>query len=301
MTTDDPVPDRDGPRAPSARGIRRHPGGGCVVVGNSTEHPSLRRSRNPRFPRRSRSESVVAPAPSGRPGRSARTAIANPAVPCDHGFRPRRLRLALAARMASPIGLSPILPSVPSRRGAEASRVANTACTASTTPTCAKDRRDPVRFPSSTPQNTFNRAFTRSTAVRPLYIRSNSLVARGRAGNRLGSASRHPHRLAVRLARVALRRHRALPPLVLRRAAVLQRLPLRLMADVGHLVSHRRIAHLIIAIDRPVFRIHHVRRAVVPRQHPLGLPLPQAPHLDRGLISSPESSSWTASLSAALS
>jgi hypothetical protein len=50
------------------------------------------------------------------------------------------------ARRASAIGLSRSLPSVPSRRGAEANKVANAACTASTTPTWATNRRDPVRL-----------------------------------------------------------------------------------------------------------------------------------------------------------
>src|SRR5262249_29973347 len=94
------------------------------------------------------------------------------------------------ARRAAATGLSRTGPNVPSRRGARASHVANTACTASTTPTCAKNRRDPVRLPSSTPQNTFNRALTRSTAVRPLYSRPNFLVARGGDGNRLRSTAR---------------------------------------------------------------------------------------------------------------
>ena len=176
-------------------------------------------------------------------------------------LRPRPTRpAALAARSASAIGLRLILPSVPSRRGAEANSVANTACTASTTPTCATNRRDPVTFPSSTPQNTFKRALTRSTAVRPLYIRSNFFVARGSDGNRLGSTSRGTRTvLPYDLPALQIRRHRALPALVLRRAAVLQRLALGLVPDVGHLVSHRRIAHLIITIDRPVFRVHHVR------------------------------------------
>ena len=49
---------------------------------------------------------------------------------------------------------------------------------------------EPVTLPSSRPQNNFNRALIRSTAVRPLYIRSNFLVARGSAGNRLRSTSR---------------------------------------------------------------------------------------------------------------
>src|SRR5262249_27209203 len=94
------------------------------------------------------------------------------------------------ARNAFAIGLSRIGPSVPSRRGARANSVANTACTARTTPTCATNRREPLTLPSSTPQKIFNRALTRSTAVRPLYSRSNFLVARGNSGNRLRSTSR---------------------------------------------------------------------------------------------------------------
>src|SRR5262249_49884941 len=83
-------------------------------------------------------------------------------------------------------GAERLLPGVPSRRS-----VANTACTASTTPTCcAKNRRGPVRSPSSTPQKIFKRALTRSTAVRPLDSRSNFFVARGSAGKRLRSTSR---------------------------------------------------------------------------------------------------------------
>src|SRR5262249_32868452 len=80
-------------------------------------------------------------------------------------------------------------PSAPSRGGAAAGGVRTTACTANTTPPRAKTRRDPITFPSSTPQNTFSRALTRSTAVRPLYSRSNFLVARGSDGNRLGSVA----------------------------------------------------------------------------------------------------------------
>src|SRR5208337_428382 len=99
-----------------------------------------------------------------------------------HRTTPSRTQTASACLglSASAIGLSRSLPSVPSRRGVEANKVANAACTASTAPTWATNRRDPVRLPSSTPQNTFNRALTRSTEVRPLYIRSNFLVARGR-------------------------------------------------------------------------------------------------------------------------
>src|SRR5206468_8926454 len=95
-----------------------------------------------------------------------------------------------AARSASATGLRRVAPSVPSRRGADANSVANAACTAITTPTRPTNRRDPFTFPSSAPQNSFNRALTRSTAVRPLYIRSNFFVARGSAGNRLRSTPR---------------------------------------------------------------------------------------------------------------
>src|SRR5262245_56068991 len=97
---------------------------------------------------------------------------------------------AAAARSTSATGLRRVWLKVPSHRGAWAQRVANAACTAIPTPTWATNRRDPLTFPSSTPQNSFSRALTRSTAVRPLYIRSNFLVARGNAGNRLRSTSR---------------------------------------------------------------------------------------------------------------
>src|SRR3954470_16927952 len=128
-------------------------------------------------------------------GLSARTASATRAAATPSSLTqpatagPGRSASALARR-ASAIGLSRTLPNVPSRRGAEANSVANTACTASTTPTRATNRRAPLRLPSSTPQNTFNRALTRSTDVRPLYIRSNFLVARGSDGNRRGSIAR---------------------------------------------------------------------------------------------------------------
>src|SRR5262245_247325 len=65
------------------------------------------------------------------------------------------------ARSASATGLSPILLKVPSQRGADASNVANAACTAITTPTEATNRRDPVTLPSSAPQKIFSRALTR--------------------------------------------------------------------------------------------------------------------------------------------
>jgi len=94
------------------------------------------------------------------------------------------------SRKALAIGLSRIFPNVPSRRGAIAKSVANVACTTITAPTSATNRRAPEMFPSSTPQNTFSRAFTRSTAVRPQYNRSNFFVARGIAGNRRKSISR---------------------------------------------------------------------------------------------------------------
>ena len=163
-----------------------------------------------RFPRWSGSASAMASAWLGRPSPSVRTVIATSAPPGrPRLLRPRRLRLAARRGLGDRVRL--FLPGVPSRRGAAANSVANIACTASTTPTCAKNRRDPLRFPSSTPQNTFNRALIRSTAVRPLYIRSNFFVARGNDGNHLGSTSRHPHRLAVRLARVTDPRHRAPP------------------------------------------------------------------------------------------
>src|SRR5215472_2083963 len=96
---------------------------------------------------------------------------------------------AAAARSTSATGLRRVWLKVPSHRGAWAKSVANAPCTAITTPTWATNRRDPLTFPSSTPQNSFSRALTRSTAVRPLYIRSNFLVARGSDGNRLGSVA----------------------------------------------------------------------------------------------------------------
>jgi hypothetical protein len=46
-------------------------------------------------------------------------------------------------------------------------------------------------LPSSTPQNNFKRPLTRSTAVRPLYIRLNLLVARGSDGNLGPRPERH--------------------------------------------------------------------------------------------------------------
>ena len=186
------------------------------------------------------------------------------------------------ARSASAIGLSRILPSVPSRRGADANSVANTACTASTTPTWATNRREPVRLPSSTPQNTFNRALTRSTAVRPLYIRSNFLVARGSDGNRRGSTSRGtrtvlPYDLpALQIFDIG---HSQPSCFAGQRYFSVSRSGF--VTDVGHLVSHGRFAHFIITIDCPVFVVHDVRGAVVARQHPLRLGLPQCPHLDQ--------------------
>ncbi len=57
----------------------------------------------------------------------------------------------------------PMLPPV----GGIAKSVANVACTTIADPTSAKIRRAPAMSPSSNPQNTFNRAFTRSTAVQP--------------------------------------------------------------------------------------------------------------------------------------
>lgn len=86
------------------------------------------------------------------------------------------------------MGFSRIRPSVP-RRGVSANTVAKAACTTITAPACAKNRRAPGMLPSSTPQKTLQRALTRSTAVRPLYSRSNFFVARGKLGNRLSSIS----------------------------------------------------------------------------------------------------------------
>ncbi len=60
----------------------------------------------------------------------------------DIGIDPQSTSGSAFVLSASAIGLSPILPNVPSRRGAEASRVANAACTARRTPTCVKNRRD---------------------------------------------------------------------------------------------------------------------------------------------------------------
>ena len=90
---------------------------------------------------------------------------------------------------ACAMGLSLVWLSVPSRRGVIASSVAKDACTTMITPSNAKNRREPVRFPSSAPQKILSRAFTRSTAVRPLYSRSNFFVARGNEGKRRMSIS----------------------------------------------------------------------------------------------------------------
>ena len=164
----------------------------CVVVVTLAGHPWLRWSWRPLFRPLDQSDSsstwprvvssLARRAPRSRIG-LFRLSISVPQTATAGSF-------SAWARNAAAIGLRLILPSVPSRRGAWASRVANTACTASTTPTCAKNRRDPLTFPSSTPQYTFSRALTRSTAVRPLYIRSNFFVARGNDGNRLGSTPR---------------------------------------------------------------------------------------------------------------
>jgi len=76
-----------------------------------------------------------------------------------------------------------------SRRGALARSVASPAWITIAAPSKAENRAAPARLPSSAPQHTFGRALVRSTAVRPLYSRSNCLVARGIGGNRLRSIS----------------------------------------------------------------------------------------------------------------
>ncbi len=113
--------------------------------------------------------------------------------PCRSRGERRRARFGIFTvglpYNALAIVLSFVCPNVPSRRGERASNVPNAACTTITTPRSAKNRRDPLTLPSSEPQNIFSRAFTRSTAVRPLYRRSNFFVARGNDGKRRRSIS----------------------------------------------------------------------------------------------------------------
>src|SRR5947209_1143866 len=92
------------------------------------------------------------------------------------------------------------------------------------------------------------RPFTRSTAVRPLYKRSNCLVARN--GRKASQVDRllDAHRLAIDLACIADGGHGTGEALVHRRAAVFRCYTLRLMAYIGHGAAHRRRADLVVAI-----------------------------------------------------
>src|SRR5262249_8966602 len=109
----------------------------------------------------------------------------------DFGSRMRCYEAAFAGcgcRRASATLPRRVCPTLPPQRGAFANNVANTRCTTSTAPTKAWKRRPPLTLPSSAPQKILKRALTRSTAVRPRYSRSNSLVARGMGGKRLRSS-----------------------------------------------------------------------------------------------------------------
>src|SRR5271157_2461408 len=84
----------------------------------------------------------------------------------------------------------------------------------------------------------------------------------------------HPHGLAVDLARIAHFIVRTSPAFMPRRTAILERLALRFVTDVGHGMPHDGLARAVVAMHRAGLVVDNVRRAVMAGKHLFGLALP---------------------------
>ena len=122
----------------------------------------------------------------------------------------------------------------------------------------------PYTLPSSTPQKIFIRAFIRSTAVRPLYIRSNCFVPRGIGGNRRRSRLLlDTHGQPIALPRIALFVAGAIPAFVPRWATILQRASIRFIPDISHRCRTGGCADAVVAVNRAGLIMDHVERPSV--------------------------------------
>ena len=158
------------------------------------------------------------------------------------------------------IGPKRSLPNVPSRRGAAASSVAK----ADVHDHHHADHR--VKPPRAGDVAVVDAPEDLQPGVDPLdrraaVVQPLELLRGPRDGREPPQVDRavHAHRLAVGLARVAHGVVRAVPAFVPRRAAVLDRLALRLVADVGHLVPHDRLARAVVAVQRARLVVDDVR------------------------------------------